>query len=107
MFRINNIEWYIVLVEPDHFSLFRSDGSLSLAACDNNLKVIFINKTIRGYELKKVISHELTHAFMFSYHVSLSIDEEELLADLVATYGEDIINLSNKIFNKIKRGRFF
>ena len=106
MFEINGIEWYVIPVQPNHFSLFREDGTLSLASCDNNLKVIFINNTLRGYKLKKVISHEITHAMMFSYHVILSLEEEEIFADLISTYGEEIIQLSNKIFKKM-RGRFF
>jgi len=37
--------------------------------------------------MKKVLSHELTHAAMFSYNIEMSHDQEELFADLVATYG--------------------
>jgi len=37
--------------------------------------------------MKKVLCHELTHAAMFSYGIELSIEQEELLADLIATYG--------------------
>jgi hypothetical protein len=34
-----------------------------------------------------VLSHELTHAAMFSYNIDLSYEQEELFADLIATYG--------------------
>jgi len=37
--------------------------------------------------IKKVLCHELTHAAMFSYNVELTLDQEELFADLIATYG--------------------
>lgn len=37
--------------------------------------------------LKKILCHEITHAAMFSYNVDLSIEQEELVADLIATYG--------------------
>lgn len=40
---------------------------------------------------------------MFSYNVTLTIEQEELLADLIATYGSEIIFITNKIFNKIKK----
>jgi uncharacterized alkaline shock family protein YloU len=39
---------------------------------------------------------------MFSYGINITIDQEELLADLIATYGEEIIEITNKIFKKIK-----
>lgn len=55
--------------------------------------------------MKKVLCHELTHAAMFSYNVDLSIDQEELLADLVATYGQEIIDATNKIFTRIQKNR--
>ena len=52
--------------------------------------------------LKKVLCHELTHAAMFSYNVELSLEQEELLADIIATYGEEIIQITNTLFYKIK-----
>lgn len=46
----------------------------------------------------------MPYAAMFSYHVYMTVDQEELVADLIATYGEEIIEITNKIFTKI-RGR--
>ena len=53
--------------------------------------------------MKKVLCHEITHAAMFSYNVFLSIEQEELLADLIATYGQEIIDITNRIFLRIKK----
>lgn len=39
---------------------------------------------------------------MFSYDVYLNIEQEELLADLIATYGQEIIKITNQLFKKIK-----
>ena len=39
---------------------------------------------------------------MFSYNVDLTIEQEELVADLIATYGEEIIDITNQMFKKIK-----
>lgn len=65
-------------------------------------RTIYIDSTLNGKFLKKVLCHELTHAAMFSYGIELSIEQEELLADLIATYGEEIILITNKIFKKLK-----
>lgn len=51
--------------------------------------------------MKKVLCHEITHASMFSYHVQLDLSQEELIADLISTYGDEIIDITNKIFKKI------
>lgn len=45
----------------------------------------------------------MQNAAMFSYKIYLSSDQEELLADLIATYGEEIIFITNKIFKKIQK----
>lgn len=39
---------------------------------------------------------------MFSYNVDLRIEQEELVADLIATYGEEIVDITDEIFKKIK-----
>lgn len=85
-----------------HPMLYRSDGSLSIGTCDDNDKTIYINNTLHGFFLKKVLCHEITHAAMFSYDVDLTEEQEELLADLIATYGEEIIMIANKVFKKLK-----
>lgn len=34
---------------------------------------------------------------MFSYNIELNIAQEEVLADLIATYGQEIIAITNSI----------
>ena len=41
---------------------------------------------------------------MFSYGVELTYDQEELIADIIATYGDEVIMVTNKVFKKIKYG---
>ena len=103
MFNINGIDWAIVKTSPNHHKLSRSDGTQTIGSCDNITKTIYLNENLTGAMLKKVLCHEITHAAMFSYNVTLTIEQEELLADLIATYGSEIIFITNKIFNKIKK----
>ena len=39
---------------------------------------------------------------MFSYDVNITAEQEELLADLIATYGSEITYITNEIFIKLK-----
>ena len=87
MFVINNIDWKLAFVSPDFPLLQRMNGEYTIGACDNLTRTIYINNTLSGPLLKKVLCHEITHAAMFSYNVSLSIEQEELVADLISTYG--------------------
>ena len=104
MFTINGEEWHILATYSNHPKLKRSDGSYSIGACDDETKTIYIDKTLYGSLLKKVLCHEITHAAMFSYNVDLTYEQEELLADLIATYGDEIIQITNTVFSKIKNG---
>lgn len=102
MFLINDTYWKLAFVSPDFPLLQRESGDYSIGACDNLTRTIYINETLRDKLLKKVLCHEITHAAMFSYNVSLTPEQEELIADLISTYGEQIIYITNKIFTKLE-----
>lgn len=104
MFTINGIPWKVHMVSSNHHKLLRGDGTVTIGSCDNITKTIYICDTISLDMIKKVLCHEITHAAMFSYNVSLNIEQEELLADLIATYGSEIIDITNKVFKKLKGG---
>lgn len=102
MFYINGEYWKIVAVPANDESLYRSDGGLTVGVCDDNNKTIYLSNELEGAFLKKVLCHEITHAAMFSYNVFLTIFQEELVADLMATYGEQIIDITDDVFISIK-----
>lgn len=104
-FIINNVSWIVKYVPPTDSSLWRAiTGKYVLGCCDNVNKAIYINNSLDKTLSKKVLGHEITHAAMFSYNVNLTIEQEELVADLIATYGDEIIYITNKIFNKLREG---
>lgn len=105
MININGREWEILLVSPFHPTLRRSDGNYTLGVCDDLQSAIYITKDLKLEYLKKVLGHELTHAVMFSYGIDLSYEQEEVFADLIATYGQEIVYKTNLIFQQIKEKR--
>lgn len=105
MFIINGEEWRVKFVSPFHPAMFRTDRSQTIGSCDDETKTIYINIELDNSMLKKVLCHEVVHAAMFSYNVSISLAEEELLADLFATYGQEIIDITNRIFLRLKEKR--
>lgn len=100
---MNGIEWDVVITSPTHPLLQRSNGSYALGSCDNNYRTIYLNQFIPTDKLLKVLCHEITHAAMFSYDVNLTLDQEELVADLIATYGKEITLTADRIFKKISK----
>ena len=107
MININGEEWRIALVSPLDPMLQRSDNSYTIGVCDDTVKTIFINKELSQEYIEKVLCHEFTHAAMFSYNIDLTLEQEEILADLIATYGQEIVYITNLVFKRImeKRGR--
>lgn len=104
MFIINGEVWRVKLVPAGHPSLHRPDGSVTVGCCDDSRKTIFIDENIRGRFFIEVLGHEVTHAAMFSYNVVLDYEEEELIANIVSKYGKEIINITDKMFKKMRRG---
>ena len=97
MFIINGIEWKV-----EFTSLYNPILNNHLGLCDNTTKTIYLANNLEGFMLKKVLCHEVVHAAMFSYHVSLSYEQEEVIADIIATYGNEIIDITNKVFKKLQ-----
>lgn len=102
MIKINGVGWRVRLVSPSNPFLISSTGRLALGSCDNTTKTIYLSKGIPRKKLKKVLCHELVHAVMFSYQVLLNPEQEEIFADLFASYGEQIIDFTNTIYLQIK-----
>lgn len=84
--------------------IFRMDnGEFTIGVCDDNTKTIYISNLLRGEKLKQVLCHEIVHAAMFSYNVELEYEQEELLANLIAIYGKEIIQITDNIFKRLSR----
>lgn len=101
MVNINGEEWVVLLVSPIHPLLRKDYGELALGVCDDPSKTIAINAELDDYLLKKVLCHELTHAAMYSYDIELTYEQEELLAEIISTYGEEIIEITNQLFQRL------
>lgn len=106
MFSINNEWWQVILVAPDDITLLMPNGDYALGACNDPTKTIYISNVLHGKEFEKVLCHELVHAAMFAYDITLDYYEEEMLAEIIATFGEEIIDITNVVFEKIRRGRY-
>jgi hypothetical protein len=102
MITINGVRWRVRLVPPSHPFLATRRNTFALGCCDNLAKTIYISNALSRAMIKKVLCHEIVHAAMFSYGVDLSYHEEELVADLISTYGDEIIATTNLIYDRIK-----
>lgn len=103
MFEINGIEWKIEFVMPWSTVLMRSDGSKTVGVTDRNKNTIYLSKTLRGAFMRRVVAHELCHAFCMSYDVYMPIDEEERLADWISLYGTELVYLLDDLMSVLRK----
>lgn len=100
MIRINGELWRVRLVPPQHPILYRN-GNPAIGCCDDITKTIYISNMISQSLMKKVLCHEIVHAAMYSYDVEISDYTEEIVADLIATYGNEIMTLTHMTYDKM------
>lgn len=93
MFTINGRDWDIIFVPSQSKHLMRSDGSITVGVTDGNYDTVFIADNVSDSFLRKILCHELCHCFCMSYNIVIPIEQEELMADWIANYGEDLIYL--------------
>ena len=101
MYKINGITWYMIRVRSDSPMLMRSDGSITVGMCDRETQTIYISDALHGRFLRKVLLHEICHSAMFSYSIDMSVDQEELFCDLLSTYGDEIIAITDSVFKAL------
>lgn len=105
LFIINNKLWKIKIVSRTNKKLRNPNNSFALGVCDNNDRCIYISNELSSKKFKQVLYHEITHALIFSYNIHIPYRQEELFADLMATYGAEVIYLTNKIFYAKNKNR--
>lgn len=103
---INGEYWRVVIVPPNHQSLLMPNEVFALGACDDEFKVICISDALHDEMFEQVLCHELVHACMFAYNIRLEHYEEELVAEIISVFGEEIIDISDAVFNRIAKGRY-
>lgn len=103
MYQMNGINWSVRIVRGDSPMLMRSDGSRTVGMCDRETHEICISDMLQGAFLRKVLIHEVCHSAMMSYGIDMSVEQEELFCDLVATYGDEIFEVADSLFMALKR----
>jgi hypothetical protein len=98
---INGELWRVRLVPPSHPILVYKTGLPAIGCCDDITKTIYISQALSPNEIRQVLCHELVHSIMYSYNIDLEDSVEELVANIIAYYGDEIIYLTNMVFDKL------
>lgn len=105
-FKINNHDWDIRLVTYEG-----EDAGVICGLTDYIHNIIFINIDMKKSQMLGTITHELTHAFRWSYGFESDVEYakvsnaeiEEMIANFVESFGSQIITLANKLYLKLEK----
>lgn len=102
-FEIGNEQWNLYFIPPFSDIFLTSDGRRTVGVTDRSTNEVFIADNLTPEFEWKVLCHEIVHTAIKSYNIDLTIDQEELIADLIATYGDEILDVTDRIFSKLHR----
>lgn len=102
-FLANNFIWNVFEVNPNNHNLCRNDGNgYALGMCDNRTKCIFISNQLSEEKRELVIAHEIYHAFLFSYGITIYDSQlEEDLCNLFSEHGREMITILDNLLYQI------
>lgn len=102
-FIINNSMWQVQAVNSTDVSLQKSDKTYSVGVADKNTRTIYLSDRLHGVFLRKVLMHEVCHAICMSYEIYLPIEQEEVVCDFVATYGDEVFEIVDIVLGAVRR----
>jgi hypothetical protein len=103
MYQINGKRFKIRLVDSHSGILRRSDGSRTIGVCDNSCQTIYIADNLTDAQFQKCLIHEICHSAMFAYGINLSVEQEEIVCDIMSRFGHEIIGTADEIFYRLRR----
>lgn len=105
-FFVNGYTWRVIFVPPYDTRLIASNHKYCLGTTDPDRLTVYIDKTIHGSLLRKVLIHELGHCVIFSYNLIEILNNmigsdarnlEEWLCNYLVDYGEQIFTIAYEI----------
>lgn len=96
---INSIQWEIILTSNPY--LLSINGDIHLGVTDKYKQTIYLYNNLPDILFRKVLLHELTHAYLFSYDHYLNLSDEEFLCSFIDKYSDEIISQTDHIMTTI------
>ena len=103
--KINNYEYKIRIVKWNDRNLMMEDGKYHFGVTNFKDKEIYIANNLKAEAFMNTMIHELIHAYIDSYGLLQIKWDDEIVADFVSTYLENIGNTLEEISKKLEKGR--
>ncbi|MCM1167287.1 MAG: hypothetical protein NC299_18355 [Lachnospiraceae bacterium] len=104
--KINDFEWQVDFINDGDERLTHKDSECFGITIPADLR-IFLSDNMPKSLRRRIVIHELVHAFLYSYNVSLPSDAdaaEEAFCDFIGAYLSKIYKAANKIMSFYEKG---
>lgn len=98
--KINNNNYILYMLPPNSVELQMEDGNFHTGVTDFHKKEIYIADNLTNDTKRYTIIHEITHALIDSYGFLQVEWTDEIVADFVANYLPNILDILNKMEKK-------
>ena len=101
--KINEIEWELFLVDPNHSGLY-VNGNSCVGTTWPAKAQIYMADNLAPSKMLLTIRHEITHAFIDSTQIrEPETHTEEDICEFVAKYGHAALRLADDIFKELQK----
>lgn len=99
---INGFPWTIIYTYDRRF-LVNNSGIVTFGVTDTEMRVVYVYAGLKGQMLRKVLMHELAHAFIRSYGLTFPPQYEEAFCGFFDSHAEAIIGITDELYynNKV------
>lgn len=96
---IHNNVWKVKLVDANKKKMNPSKNNINLGLCEFEKCVISIRDGMTRSVTRATVTHELVHAFLFSY--GNTVEGEEQMCDFFGVHGDEIMRLTDEIMEGV------
>lgn len=110
MFTINGLRWRVRHVDSRHPSLIDRTGVRCLATTDPKTGTVYLDSSLSGPMLDRVLIHEIGHCVMVSYGLidelarmvrpEYRIEAEEWVCNFIADYGNLVFDSARAVLGR-------
>lgn len=101
-FKINDFTWNVIFTEDE--SLLLVKNKVCKGSILYKTRTIYVDKRISIDSIRRVLGHELAHAFMYDTQITcIPPYDEEDICEFVALYNQQIYKIIEKILRKLKK----
>lgn len=101
--KINEIEWELFLVDPNHSGLY-VNGTPCVGTTWSAKAQIYIADNLAPSKMLQTVRHEIVHAFLDSSQIREPDPyTEEDVCEFVAKYGSMVLVMADAVFKELQK----